>query len=162
MLEQALQSEKEALEKERGLLADRVSAATARLAVIEERLSLVVALMNHTGEVAGQAGADGQNHKTSAVEAAFQVLSERDGVTMHYKELADEVKARGGDISGVNAAQILVARLVKDERFVRPLRKGFYGLRKDYPGAQNVGERKKRAAARRRAIRKRAEPKVAS
>ena len=158
MLEQALQSEKEALEKEREQLADQVSAATARLAVVDERLALVVALMNHKGEVPASAGADGQKRKTPVVDAAFQILSERDGVTMHYKELAAEVMARGGNLSGVNAAQILVARLVKDERFVRPLRKGFYGLRKDYPGAQNVGERKRRAAARKRAIRKRAEP----
>ena len=58
---------------------------------------------------------------------------------MYYKDLAAEVQNRGGDISGENAAQILVARLVKDERFVRPVRKGFYALRKDYPRAKKCG-----------------------
>ena len=73
---------------------------------------------------------------------------------MHYKDLAEEVKAQGGDLSGENAAQVLVARLVKDDRFVRPARRGFYGLREDYPGARSVGERKKRTAARMRVHRK--------
>ena len=67
---------------------------------------------------------------------------------MYYKDLAVEVKARGGDIPDANAAQNLVARLVNDERFVRPVRKGFYGLRQDYPRAQNVGQRKKRGRSR--------------
>ena len=63
---------------------------------------------------------------------------------MYYKELADEVMARGGDLTGENAANILVARLVNDERFVRPIQKGYYALRSDYPNAKNVGERRRR------------------
>ena len=88
---------------------------------------------------------------TPAVEVAFLILSERDGETMHYKDLAEQVLTRNGDIRGDNPARNLVARLVNDDRFVRPARKGFYGLRRDYPTARNVGQRKTRARATTRA-----------
>ena len=78
---------------------------------------------------------------TSAVEIAFQILAERNGETMHYKDLTHEVLARNGEIHGAEPARNLIARLVTDDRFVRPARKGFYGLRRDYPTAASVGRR---------------------
>jgi hypothetical protein len=61
---------------------------------------------------------------------------------MYYKELADEVIKRGGVLGGKAPEATLTARLVRDERFVRPTSKGFYALRADYPNAPNVGARK--------------------
>jgi exonuclease VII small subunit len=69
-------------------------------------------------------------------------------IPMYYKDLADAVVDRGGDLRGNNPAQILVAQLVRDkETFVRPDRKGYYALREDYPKARNVGERKRRRSS---------------
>ena len=78
----------------------------------------------------------------SAVEIAFQILAERNGETMHYKEMTHEVLSRNGEIHGADPARSLIARLVNDDRFVRPARKGFYGLKRDYPTATSVGRRK--------------------
>ena len=64
---------------------------------------------------------------------------------MHYRELAKEIQARGGNIPGVDKDHTLIARLVKDDRFVRPTRRGFYALQRDYPNAKSVGARKPRA-----------------
>ena len=82
----------------------------------------------------------------SAVKVAFQILAERNGETMHYKELTQEVLSRNGKIQGADPARSLIARLVTDDRFVRPARKGFYGLKRDYPTATSVGRRKTRRA----------------
>ena len=156
MLEQVLQTEQEALEREKDRLQAQIAAAQERLREIEERLAHVHGLLNPSNGVKALHGRNGSHTSHHAVDLAFEILSERNGETMYYKDLASEVQARGGDISGENAAQILVARLVKDERFVRPIRKGFYARRKDYPNAQNVGERKRPSANRNRTTRRNA------
>ena len=149
MLEQALLEEREALEKERRLLRAQASDIETRLREIEHRLDLVNGLAQTPSTSApSHPGRNGTAPKPRAVDVAFDVLAEQGGEPMYYKVLAAEVKTRGGDLSGENAAQILVARLVNDERFVRPIRKGFYALRRDYPNAQNVGQRKKRGPSR--------------
>ena len=146
MLEQALLEEQEALEEEQLLLRAQASEIETRLREIEHRLELVNGLMQAPrNRATPYQGKNGTSPKPRAVDVAFQVLTESSPEPMYYKDLAQEVKGRGGDLSGENTAQILVARLVNDERFVRPIRKGFYALRKDYPRAQNVGQRKKRA-----------------
>ena len=150
MLEQALLAEKEGLEEEKRVLREQLLEAENRLHQIDQRLVLVHGLLNLDNNEAPSANANGSWPKATSADIAFVVLAERDGETMYYKELAAEVAKRGGDISGENAAQILVARLVKDDRFVRPVRKGFYALRKDYPNARNVGERKGSTRARNR------------
>ena len=149
MLEQALLEEREALEKEQADLQAQASDIETRLQEIERRLDLVNGLMESpsTGTKLHR-GRNGTAPKPRAVDVAFEVLSERGIEPMYYKDLAQEVRIRGGDLSGENAAQILVARLVNDDRFVRPIRKGFYALRKDYPNAQNVGQRKPTGRAR--------------
>ena len=143
MLEQALQAEKESLEEEQEALRIQVAEADARLREIEERLAHVHGLLSPSSTTMRAPGLNGLHPALTAADIAFEVLAERNGESMYYKDLAAEVQNRGGDISGENAAQILVARLVKDERFLRPVRKGFYALRKDYPRAKNVGERKR-------------------
>ena len=149
MLEQALLEEREALEKEQRLLQAQASDIETRLQEIEHRLDLVNSLMGMPSvNAAPHPGRNGTAPKPRAVDVAFDVLSDRGPEPMYYKDLAHEVEARGGDLSGENAAQILVARLCNDERFVRPIRKGFYALRKDYPNAQNVGQRRPKGRTR--------------
>ena len=148
VLEQALQAEKEALEEERQRLKEQVVRGEERLREIDIRLTHVHGLMSLNNGHTSTSSQEKTAPKTSVVDIAFQILSERNGETMYYKDLAVEVKTRGGDIPAENAAQNLVARIVNDDRFVRPVRKGFYGLRQDYPKAQNVGERKKRGSSR--------------
>jgi len=76
-------------------------------------------------------------------ELAFSVLEQRGGEPMHYRELARLVLERGADLAGADPAQTLVSRLVRDERFVRPFRRGWYALRMHFPRARSVGKRKK-------------------
>ncbi len=61
---------------------------------------------------------------------------------MYYKDLAEEVMRRGGVLNGKTPGATLNARMVRDERFVRPTSKGYYALREDYPAARNVGARR--------------------
>jgi hypothetical protein len=149
MLEQALLEEREALEEEQVLLKAQAFEIETRLHEIEHRLDLVNGLMGTPSiSAAPHSGRNGTAPKPRAVDMAFEVLSDCAPEPMYYKDLAQEVRVRGGDLSGENAAQILVARLVNDERFVRPIRKGFYALRKDYPTAKNVGQRRARGKSR--------------
>ena len=149
MLEQALLKEQETLEKEQLFLKAKASEIETRLREIEHRLDLVNGLMEPLNDgIKIHERSKSTAPKPRAVDVAFEVLSERGSEPMYYKDLAREVRSRGGDLSGKNAAQILVARLVNDERFVRPIRKGFYALRKDYPKARSVGQRKTRGQSR--------------
>lgn len=143
-LDTLLQAEKARLDEERQTLQERIAAGERRLQEIRVRLRHVEALLGtsedaETVPTAAKASSAGR----SLMDMVEGILGERSGDPMHYKELAREVQERGGELSGDNAASSLVARLVDDERFVRPVRKGFYALRKDYPNAKNVGARKR-------------------
>jgi hypothetical protein len=83
------------------------------------------------------------------VEIAYAVLMEHAPEPIHYRELWKAVKGRGGRLEGQEPAQVLVSRLVRDERFVRPLRRGYYALRAHYPNAKNIGSRKPKRPGRR-------------
>ena len=144
-LEKILQAERSRLEQKVSEERERISAANRRVLQIEDRLRHINALL---GE---DATTPRKNPSTLAAppvqrvtDLAAEILAERDTKPMYYKDLAHEVRARGGTLRGANPAQALVARLVKDSRFVRPVRKGFYALKKDYPNARNIGARRNR------------------
>ena len=73
-----------------------------------------------------------------------QILAEHQKKPVHYQQLADEVQRRGIAIGGANPGRTLVAKISREPRFVRPVSRGFYALRKDYPDSRNVGEHKRR------------------
>jgi hypothetical protein len=81
---------------------------------------------------------------TDPVEIAYRYLEEHGTEPVHYRKLTDVVKERGGELEGADPAITLVSRLVTDDRFVRPFRRGWYSLRVYYPKARSVGSRKKR------------------
>ena len=142
-----LQSEKSRLDEESQTIQENIAVAEKRFREIEVRLRHIDGLLgmsNTTEIVSSQATISVERSLTDIAE---EILRERNRDPMHYKDLTREVQFRGGNLSGDNAANILVARLVSDERFLRPVRKGFYALRKDYPNAKNVGARKKRRAS---------------
>lgn len=143
-LDTLLQDEKLRLDKESLQLQEQISTAEQRLQEIQIRLKHVEGLlgtndMNKTS-IPETSNATGR----SLTDIAEEVLGERNGESMYYKDLAQEVQSRGGNLAGDNAAALLVSYLVNDDRFVRPVRKGFYALRRDYPNAKNVGARKRR------------------
>lgn len=76
----------------------------------------------------------------SLADYAYQFLAET-GRECHYKELAEQLMARGVSIPGKEPANNLVARICTDPRLVRP-RRGFYGLREWYASdMRSVGAR---------------------
>ena len=126
-------------------LREQISAAEEKLKEVEERLV-------HVGGLLGPNYASDDESEESPLpdsrgieDIAVDILNERNREPMHYRELAKEVEARGANIPGVDKDHTLIARLVKDDRFVRPTRRGFYALRKDHPDAKSVGARKQRA-----------------
>ena len=143
-LNRLLQDEKSRLDEERKTLQDQFAAAEKRLREIQIRLRHVEGLLGVDASAKTVLSEATNSAGRTLTDIAEEILGEREREPMHYKELAREVQSRGGDLSGENAANILVARLVSDDRFVRPLRKGFYARRRDYPNAKNVGARKRR------------------
>ncbi len=152
------------LRDERGSLQEELEKVRALITESEQRLTRIIERLRHVDGLLG-----GTPHPTSSdvrtattlesptppsrresiADLAAQVLHEHRGKPMYYKDLAKEVERLGGQISGSTPGATLVARLVLDDRFVRPTSKGFYGLRADFPTARNVGAR--RRSARRRA-----------
>ena len=149
-LNDLLASEGQQLETEAAELQLRVREAQERLSLVQRRLEHVRALLDDQQSAEIPDGTTQTQHKYNSgsrshvCDIAEEVLSQRNGEPMYYKELAQEVIRRGGDLYGATPWANLTARMVQDARFVRPTAKGFYALRRDYPNARNVGARRQR------------------
>lgn len=152
-LERMLQDERVNLRTELEQVRELIATSERRLAAIIERLRHVDGLLGDAAVDVAPAGNGSVNveaapirsERDSITDLAEKVLLQQPGEPMYYKDLAREVQRLGGRINGNDPPATLVARLVLDDRFVRPTSKGFYGLRKDFPDARNVGARKRRS-----------------
>ena len=98
--------------------------------------SAVVAGLGRSGE---KPSANGR----SVADIAYKILLDRGKNPMHFEDLADRVKAAGGTLGGASPSQTLIARICKDDRFVRPQKRGWYAAAQFYPRARSVGRRKR-------------------
>lgn len=150
-----LEAECGRLEAEQEDLQEQIRQGADQLAQVRDRLQHVRALLGKAGVTESRdedtQTSKGQEKTTSlnVCDLAVEILGERNGEPMYYKDLAREVMRRGGALNGLTPWASLSARLVQDERFVRPTAKGFYALRRDYPTARNVGARRKGSRGRR-------------
>ncbi len=142
-----LEAERQRLETQHTNLQEQVRQGADQLALVKGRLEHVQALLGEE-RVAESRGEDSplsarheDDTSRNVCDIAVEILNERDGKPMYYKELAQEVVRRGGILNGATPWASLTARMVQDIRFVRPTAKGFYALRRDYPTARNVGAR---------------------
>lgn len=150
-LNKALEEEKESLEARRNELELEIAKLEAEKEAISFRLGHVVALLRglepkkveEEYRSASQRSEKGQEY-ADPIEIAHQILEEHGTEPVYYRELADMVIERGGEIEGSDLAMTLVSKLVADERFVRPFRRGWYALRVHYPKVKSVGARKKK------------------
>ena len=150
-----LEAERERLEAEQTGLQEKVRQGAYQLAIVRSRLEHVLALLGKekaaasSGEGSPTSQGKGDNTSSTLCDIAAEILGERNAEPMYYKDLAEEVVKRGGSLKGQTPWATLTARMVQDERFVRPTAKGFYALRRDYPTARNVGARVKGGRRRR-------------
>ena len=78
-------------------------------------------------------------------DVAVEILREKSGEEMHYRLLAQEVLLRGGHLPPKSPAAALNAIMNRDQRFVRPNRRGYYALREHHPSIKvNAGRRRPR------------------
>lgn len=138
-------------------LQEEIRQRADQLAQVKARLEHIRALLGEEEESGSRGGgtqaSNGRKSNSTPLNAsdlAVEILSERSGEPMYYKDLAREVVRRGGTLNGATPWATLSARMVQDERFVRPTAKGFYALRRDYPNARNVGARRKSTRSRSR------------
>lgn len=78
-------------------------------------------------------------------DIAYDLLQEMGAKDVHYIELADKVKARGGRLPDhkPSATSMLNGILNADPRFLRPFRRGYYSLKDHFPNIKrSVGERR--------------------
>lgn len=148
-LKSELEHEKTALEAKRHELEREIARLKDEMEAVSFRLGHVTALlrgpeMGGEGRKADSQDAETAEEFTDPVEIAYRYLEEHGTEPVHYRELADIVRERGGELVGADPAITLVSRLVADNRFVRPFRRGWYALRMYYPKARSVGARKKR------------------
>lgn len=157
-LENALRGERVRLQQEIEQLRQEISEREMLSGAKLERLGHVQALLSNYSPTASQPAPRRSEPSTAStptpklLEMAEEVLRERQGEPMHYRDLADEILRRGGVIRGQDPAAALVSRMTQDDnrrdeadrRFIRPTSKGFYALRDDYPDARNVGARRRR------------------
>ncbi len=157
-LEDSLVSERDKLKQEIKQLRQAIEMKELECRTKEERLCHVVALLS-TEQSSTQdpppnrhRAASTSTPTTQLLDMTEQVLRERKGEPMHYRDLADELMRQGAVIRGQDPAAALVSRMTQDDkkraeadrRFIRPTSKGFYALREDYPNARNVGARRRR------------------
>ena len=144
-----LEAERQRLQAEQVDLQEKLRQGADELAEVKGRLEHVQALLGEewVPEGRGDGSQASSHHKDNTphnvCDIAVEILDERDSEPMYYRDLAQEVIARGGILNGATPWATLTARMVRDTRFVRPTAKGFYALRRDYPTARNVGARQK-------------------
>lgn len=156
-LRKALIEELNKLTEKENELEKEQESTILKLANVRRRKELVSALLNENKITISEKNSQNGNHietknapdnlkcnRHSAADFAFEILSKRGKKPMHYKELADLVRAKGADLGTSNAPQTLVARMAKDGRFIRPAKRGWYSLREFYPKTKSVGSRKKK------------------
>ncbi|MCY4538427.1 MAG: winged helix-turn-helix domain-containing protein [Chloroflexi bacterium] len=157
-LERSLRSERDRLQQTIEQLRQEIELKEADYRANEERLVHVQALLSaESPENSKQLQRERRSPSPSTptpelLDLVEQVLREREGEPMHYRDLADELMRRGAVIRGQDPASALVSRMTQDDnrrdeedrRFIRPTSKGFYALREDYPNARNVGARRRR------------------
>ncbi len=86
-----------------------------------------------------------QPYAMGVKDVAIEILREHEGREMHYKILADEVLERGGKLPVKSPSAALNAIMNRDDRFVRPTKRGYYALREHYPDVEeNAGRRHSR------------------
>jgi len=156
-LRRELEREKAALEARRQELEQQIASLEADKEAVSFRLVHVNALMREPAREAAAEDeqANVQRFESSGdvsdpLEIAYAILEERGAEPMYYRELAELVRQKGGDLEGSDPAMTLVSRLVTDDRFIRPFRRGWYALRAHYPKTRSVGRRKKHSSKRSR------------
>ena len=142
-LNRLLLKEQGDLKTESQELREQISAAERRLKEVTERLGHVEGLLEPDHVAVDDTGESPLPDHRDIREIAVDVLKPLGGEPLHYTKLATEIQARGGEIPGVDAANTLLSRLVRDERFVRPKR-GHYALREHHPDTESVGSRRRR------------------
>ena len=138
-----LLEERSRLRVESQELREQISAAKGKLKKVEDRIIHVEGLLGPNHALEDDTEESPLPDSRDIEDIAADILSERNRVPVHYRELAKTIQARGGSIPGIDKDHTLIARLVKDDRFVRPTRRGFYALQRDYPDAKSVGARKR-------------------
>ena len=145
---------REVLKREEDRLLVRQRELASGLSEVERRLEHIQALLREEDggggvaplEAAGEMSLEpGAGDQSDPVVLAQSILQEMEGEPVYYRDLARLVMQRGGELPGADPAQVLVSRLVRDDRFVRPTRRGWYALREHHLRAKNVGARKRRA-----------------
>ena len=137
-LDDSLRYEKSQIEDELKTLRKEIQECEAKCRKLETRLHHVDGLLG-----IGQDSPDTVPAKNGhpVLDLAVEILRERNGEPMYYRELHNAVVEMGGRTAGKDPANTLLSRISKDNRFGRPHQKGFYALREDYPDAENVGKR---------------------
>ena len=155
-LEASLRGERDRLQQEIEQLSQEIAEKEQLSRAKQLRLGHVQALLQDSPKAGKPAPRRLESGAASTptprlLDMVEEVLRERQGEPMHYRDLADEITRRGAIIRGKDPAAALVSRITQDEkrraggepRFVRPTSKGFYALREDYPNARNVGARRR-------------------
>lgn len=152
-LRRALEREKATLEARRRELEQQIASLEAEKEAVSYRLVHINALIREPGIAAAAEDEQGNvqmfessGDVTDPLEIAYAILEERGGEPMYYRELAELVRQKGGELEGSDPAMTLVSRLVTDDRFIRPFRRGWYALRAHYPKTKSVGRRKKHSS----------------
>ena len=89
-----------------------------------------------------------RSDRQNPLDLAEKILADRRGEPMHYRELAGMVFDQGGDLPEGSRGATLNALMNRDDRFIRPFRRGQYALKRDYPELKrSVGARRRRRSS---------------
>lgn len=139
-----LLKEKNELNTERQRLREQIATAEKRLREVDKLLIHVEGLLGLDHSVDDDTDKSPISDSRDIEDIAVDILRTRDKAPMHYRELAKKIQDCGGVIPGVDPDHTLIARLVRDDRFVRPTKRGYYALSSDYPNVTSVGARRQR------------------
>jgi len=122
-----LQKQIEPLRDERNRLED----VRGRLARVLEAVGVKAEeLQQLEGRIREELAAQPQMQAARVSDMAYEVLASL-AKPVHYKEILDGIKERGGEVPGIDPGTNLIAHMLKDKRFSKApeVGKGYYKLK---------------------------------
>ena len=136
---EALRQEEDKLQRVAASLENLITSAGGKWEEVQARTKAI-----HCSSAVQEAADSIEPQTRVQADIAVEILEEQGKEPMHYRKLTEEVQMRGGKLNGQDPSASLNAVLNRDDRFVRPFRRGYYALRKHYPNLRrNVGTRRR-------------------
>ncbi|MCE2488884.1 MAG: hypothetical protein J4G17_02795 [Anaerolineae bacterium] len=138
-----MEASRKELKQRELLLQKRIQEQQKELKRVRAQLSHLDGFLSlEHGTTRESAATSGRSSGAEICKMVEVILRENGNAPMHYRKLTEEVQKRGVVVCGIEPEKTLLSSISKDNRFIRPAKRGQYALR-EYKDPQSDAKRKK-------------------